>query len=74
MKKFVSEEGEGAPSGPPPTTRAAHSLGRHRRRGEQVTDIELKQPGTYALICFIQDRKGGPPHVMKGMIKEVEVQ
>ncbi len=48
--------------------------GRHRRRVEQVTDIELKQPGKYALICFIQDRKGGPPHVMKGMIKEVEVQ
>jgi hypothetical protein len=32
----------------------------------QVTDVELRKPGKYALLCFIQDRKGGPPHVAKG--------
>jgi len=74
VKKFVSEEGGGPPSGPPPIdfengfTTAVIDGGI-----EQVTELELKQ-GKYALICFIQDRTGGPPHVMKGMIAEAEVQ
>jgi len=74
VKKFVSEEGEGPPSGPPPIdfengfTTAVIDGGI-----EQVTDLELKK-GKYAMICFIQDRKGGPPHVMQGMLTEVEVQ
>lgn len=75
VKKFVSEEGGGASSGPPPIDENGGFTTAVIDGGvEQVTDIELKQPGKYALICFIQDRKGGPPHVMKGMIKEVEVQ
>jgi hypothetical protein len=77
VKKFVSEEGEeggGPPPGPPPIdfengfTTAVIDGGI-----EQVTDLELKK-GKYAMICFIQDRTGGPPHVMKGMIAEAEVQ
>lgn len=39
----------------------------------QVTDLELKK-GRYAFVCFISDREGGPPHVAKGMISEVEVE
>jgi hypothetical protein len=36
--------------------------------------IELDaQPGTYAFMCFIPDRKGGPPHVAKGMVSEATV-
>ena len=31
------------------------------------------QPGKYALVCFLPDRAGGPPHVAKGMIVEVDV-
>jgi hypothetical protein len=31
-------------------------------------------PGRYALFCFISDKRGGPPHVAKGMVSEVEVQ
>ena len=34
----------------------------------QITQLEFQKPGRYALMCFIQDRKGGPPHVAKGMI------
>lgn len=74
VKKFVSEEGGGPPSGPPPIdfkngfTTAVIDGGI-----EQVTELELKK-GKYALICFIQDRKGGPPHVMKGMLTEADVQ
>ena len=39
--------------------------------GQTVTfDLE---PGRYAFYCFISDRQGGPPHVFKGMVDEVEV-
>lgn len=31
-----------------------------------VLDLKL-QSGEYALLCFIPDRAGGPPHVAKGM-------
>ena len=39
----------------------------------QNVSLRLKEPGTYALYCFITDRQGGPPHVIKGMVDEVEV-
>jgi plastocyanin len=41
---------------------------------EQVTDLTLAKPGNWALVCFISDRKGGPPHAAKGMITPVTVQ
>ena len=40
---------------------------------EQAFGAELK-PGSYALVCFIPDREGGPPHVAKGMISEAKVE
>ena len=40
---------------------------------EQITELELDQPGKYALLCFVSDRKGGPPHVTQGMIAEATV-
>jgi hypothetical protein len=39
---------------------------------KQLIDLDLK-PGNYALLCFITDRKGGPPHVAKGMVSEARV-
>jgi hypothetical protein len=43
------------------------------RGGKQVETVELK-PGSYALLCFLTDRAGGPPHVIKAkMIQEVKV-
>jgi hypothetical protein len=38
----------------------------------QVLELDL-EPGRYALLCFVPDRKGGPPHVAKGMVSEVVV-
>lgn len=38
----------------------------------QLVDVNLK-PGRYAFLCFISDRQGGPPHVAKGMVKEVDI-
>lgn len=40
---------------------------------DQLVTLDL-EPGRYALLCFISDREGGPPHVVKGMIGEVEVE
>ncbi len=59
--------------GPPPieeeeTTNTAVLEG---GEGQTVT-LDLK-PGRYALLCFISDRQGGPPHAVKGMVDEVEV-
>lgn len=42
--------------------------------GSQVATLDLKEPGTYAMLCFISDRQGGPPHsIGEGMLGEVEV-
>ncbi len=39
----------------------------------QLVTLDLK-PGRYVLFCFISDRQGGPPHALKGMVDEVEVE
>jgi hypothetical protein len=39
----------------------------------QLVTLDL-EPGRYALYCFISDRQGGPPHALKGMVDEVEVE
>jgi hypothetical protein len=39
----------------------------------QLVTLDLK-PGRYVLFCFITDRQGGPPHALKGMVDEVEVE
>jgi plastocyanin len=39
----------------------------------QAVTFDL-EPGRYAFYCFIADREGGPPHALKGMVDEVEVQ
>lgn len=42
--------------------------------GAEVTDLVLRSPGRYALVCFIANRDGkGGPHLLDGMLKEVEV-
>lgn len=60
-------------NGRPPIDRAAARrtpiLDTRRR---QVVELELRE-GRYALICFVPDRKGGPPHAVKGMIAPAEV-
>jgi len=72
VKKFAMSEEE--PSGPPPvdfdktTTTTVIDGG-----GKQTTQVEL-QKGKYAFLCFISDRKGGPPHVAKGMVQEVTIE
>lgn len=40
---------------------------------KQVADLDFKKKGKYALLCFVSDRQGGPPHAAKGMISPAEV-
>jgi hypothetical protein len=41
--------------------------------GKEIETVEL-QSGSYALLCFLSDRAGSPPHVIKAkMIQEVKV-
>jgi Copper binding proteins, plastocyanin/azurin family len=39
----------------------------------QLVTLDLK-PGRYAFYCFISDRQGGPPHALKGMVDEFEIE
>lgn len=42
--------------------------------GSQLVTLDLKQQGTYAMLCFVSDRQGGPPHsIGEGMLGEIEV-
>ena len=38
-----------------------------------LIDVDL-QAGDYALLCFIPDRAGGPPHAVKGMVSAAAVE
>jgi hypothetical protein len=39
----------------------------------ELVELDLKS-GDYALMCFIPDRAGGPPHAFKGMISAASVE
>jgi hypothetical protein len=72
VRKFAASEEE--PEGPQPIDfRASRNTPVLDGGVRQVLDLDLKKKGNYALICFIQDRKGGPPHVVKGMIAQTTV-
>ena len=60
--------------GPPPVDFDASEITAVLDRGgRQVETVEL-QSGSYALLCFLTDRAGSPPHVIKAkMIQEVKV-
>lgn len=70
-KAFFAAEGE--PTGPPPVDFArAFRTAALEGGNAQVAELRLKR-GKYALICFLTDRAGGPPHLAKGMIAEAVV-
>ena len=72
VRKFFTEEGEG--SAPPPLDFAGATRTATLESGDkQIAELDLKR-GKYALVCFISDRDGGPPHAVKGMIVEAAVE
>jgi hypothetical protein len=71
VRKFLSSQGKSG--GPPPIDFNAGTGTTVLDGGDsEVTRLNLKK-GNYALLCFVSDRKGGPPHFMKGMLDEVTV-
>ncbi len=71
-KAFMQEEGES--SGPPPVDFEGGSGTAVLEGGtKQVARLSLKR-GKYAFVCFVSDRKGGPPHIAKGMLVEATVE
>lgn len=72
VKAFLATEGE--PTGPPPLDFEGGVGTIVLAPGqEQVVDVTL-QKGSYAAVCFITDREGGPPHFVKGMVSELTVE
>ena len=72
VRKVAASEGE--PSGPPPfDEKAGVNTAVLDSGGKQAVQLDLKKKGKYALMCFIPDRQGGPPHVAKGMVSEATV-
>jgi hypothetical protein len=39
----------------------------------QIAELDL-DPGRYALVCVVSDRKGGAPHLMEGLATELNVE
>ena len=68
-KAFMSEGGGEAPLDYENTSYTARIAGGTK----QITELALDKPGRYALLCFVSDRNGGPPHVAQGMIAEIMV-
>ncbi|MEA2192025.1 MAG: hypothetical protein QOI73_2146 [Solirubrobacteraceae bacterium] len=69
-KAFASQQ---APKGPPPVD-FDNGFGTAVIDGGIAQNVTLDfAAGSYAVVCFIQDRAGGPPHVAKGMISELVV-
>lgn len=72
VEKAVASEQE--PEGPPPADFDSGVSTSVIDGGRSLAaELELKR-GRYALLCFIADRKGGPPHVAKGMVSEATVE
>ena len=68
VRRFIkSEKGK-----PPIVDSKAIDLAVLDGKGSQTVDLDL-EPGKYALLCFVPDRKGGPPHIARGMISAADV-
>ena len=71
VRRAVTSENQ---QGPPPIDEQNASTTAVIDGGlKQVVLMNIARPGKYALLCFISDRQGGPPHVAKGMVTEVDV-
>jgi hypothetical protein len=71
----VEEAITGKDGGEPPLDEDAPQLTTAVIEGgeSQLVDFDL-EPGKYAMLCFISDREGGPPHAVKGMIDELVIE
>jgi len=69
-KRFLASERS---SGPPPLDfERATGTTSLEGGGEQITELNLRA-GTYAVVCFLTDRRGGKDHIAQGQIAEAIV-
>jgi len=83
VKAFLATQGPpdpSAPSTPPTTASGPPPVDFEKAVSVAAVDPGLSEvakatfaPGSYAFLCFIEDRAGGPPHFTKGMITEYKV-
>lgn len=71
VRAFITDDN---PRGSPPFDfrTGASTTALEGGTSENVT-LRLRR-GDYALVCFISDRQGGPPHALMGMITETTVE
>jgi plastocyanin len=68
VKAFKRDKGQ-----PPLDPETSQSTAVIEGGESQLVTFDL-EPGRYAFYCFITDRQGGPPHALKGMVDEIEVE
>lgn len=68
---FESQE---APTGPPPVLFEKAAAVEVVNPGAKLVQSSVTlDKGSYVVLCFINDKSGGPPHFTKGMIKQLDV-
>jgi hypothetical protein len=72
MDTVLAAPGGPRPEGVPEPADAAYA-GPFPPGGGGTFEIELESGRTYAVVCFLTDRAGGPPHVAKGMLSAFSV-
>lgn len=72
MDTVLAAPGGPRPEGVPEPSDAAYA-GPFPPRSGGTFEIDLQSGRTYALVCFLSDRAGGPPHVAKGMLSVFSV-
>ncbi|GAC1437823.1 MAG: hypothetical protein NVSMB51_12730 [Solirubrobacteraceae bacterium] len=74
VKKFLSSR---KPSGPPPFAGRPGGGGHDAAVVDpglgEIANVNLKAGSSYALVCFLSDREGGPPHFSQGMLAKVDI-
>ena len=65
---------QGPPTGPPPLDfeKGQSSAVVEKSEGPILTEVTLIA-ARYVVVCFLNDRAGGPPHFTKGIIMETVV-
>jgi hypothetical protein len=71
-KRFLLSDADGG-SGPFPPAGSEAATSVLEGGTSQVITLDLK-PGKYALYCFASDRRGGPPHIVRGMVSALTVE
>jgi hypothetical protein len=72
LDKVLAAPGGPRPEGVPEPRDAAYA-GPFPPRAGGTFEIDLERGRTYAVVCFLPDRAGGPPHVAKGMLSVFSV-